>query len=72
MDPRDVQLIERLLPQDPELRELWKAHRGFEQELDRLREQRFLTPQEEIRRRDIQKQKLAGRDRIQAILLRHR
>ncbi len=72
MDPRDVQLIERLLSQDPELRELWTAHRGFEQELDRLRVQRFLTPEEEIRRKDVQKQKLAGRDRIQAILLQHR
>ncbi len=72
MDPRDVQLIERLLSQDPELGELWTAHRGFEQELDRLRDQRFFTPEEEIRRKDIQKQKLAGRDRIQAILLQHR
>ena len=69
MDPQDIQLIERLLLQNAELRKLWQAHRGLEDELSRLGDRRLLTPNEEIRHKEIQKQKLAGRDRIQAILL---
>ncbi len=72
MDPQDIQLIERLLLQNAELRKLWQAHQGFEDELSRLGGQRLLTPDEEIRRKETQKRKLAGRDRIQAILLQYR
>ncbi len=72
MDPRDIQLIERLVPTDEDVRRLWEQHRSLEAELVRLDAQRFLTPQEQVRRKEIQKAKLAGRDRLQTILDRHR
>ncbi len=72
MDPRDRELIERLLPEDEELRLLWEEHRELEGRLEALLRQRFLTPEEELRRKEIQKTKLAGKDRIQAILSRYR
>jgi uncharacterized protein YdcH (DUF465 family) len=72
MDPNEVQLIERLIPRDAELRRLWEAHRGYEEQLARLNAQRFLTPEEEVLRKEIRKSKLAGKDRIHAILERHR
>ena len=68
MDPRDVATIERLLPGHDELRRLWDEHRLLEDELSRLDGQRFLTPAERLRRKQLQKAKLVGRDRIQAIL----
>jgi len=72
MEPRDVALIERLLPQSAELRRLWEDHQRLDRELDALLKQRFLTPEEEARSQEIRKIKLAGRDRIEAILREHR
>ena len=72
MEPRDVALIERLLPRNAELRRLWEEHRRLDRELGTLLEQRFLTPEEEARSQEIRKIKLAGRDRIEAILREHR
>ena len=72
MEPRDVALIERLLPQSAELRRLWEDHQRLDRELGALLKQRFLTPEEEARSQEIRKIKLAGRDRIEAILREHR
>jgi uncharacterized protein len=72
MEPRDVALIERLLPAHPELRDLWEEHLRLDRELEALGERRFPTREEEARRRELSKAKLAGRDRIAAILREHR
>lgn len=72
MEPRDVALIERLLPAHPELRGLWEEHARLDRELEALHDRRFLTSEEEARRQELRKTKLAGRDRIEAILRDHR
>jgi uncharacterized protein YdcH (DUF465 family) len=72
MELRDVALIERLLPELPELRRLWEEHLRLDRELEELRGRRFLTSEEEARRRELAKTKLAGRDRIETILRDHR
>lgn len=68
MDPQEIERIERLAAGDPELAELWGRHQTLEAELEGLARRRHLTPAEEQRRKELQKTKLAGRDRIQAIL----
>ncbi len=68
MEPRDVTLIETLLPTSAELRRLWEEHQRLERELESLRNRRILSSDEEAREREIRKVKLAGLDRIQAIL----
>lgn len=68
MDPRDIDTIQRLAASDGELRQLWAQHCTIEAELTDLDARRYLTPEEEVRRKQLQKAKLAGRDRIQAIL----
>jgi uncharacterized protein YdcH (DUF465 family) len=72
MEPRDVALIERLLPEHPELRRLWEEHQRLDRELAELLGRRFLTPEEDARGQELRKTKLAGRDRIEAILRNHR
>lgn len=72
MDPRDIETIQRLAATDGELRRLWEEHRALEVELADLGARHYLTPEEEVRRKQLQKAKLAGRDRIQAILDRRR
>ncbi len=72
MDPRDVDLIERIQEQDAELHELWSRHCSLGGELRQLDAQPHLTPEEQVRRKELQKAKLAGRDRIEAILATYR
>ena len=68
MEPRDLELIDRLIPHDAELKTLMEEHQSLEQELEKLLGKRYLTPSEEVEKKRIQKLKLAGKDRIEAIL----
>jgi len=63
--------IEALSSQDQELRTLWEQHQDFEKRLEEFDRQAHLTPSEDLERRQIQKLKLAGKDRIAQILARH-
>ncbi len=69
MDPRDVALISTLSQTNWELRTLWKNHQRYEQELEALK---VLTPEDELRKKELQKKKLAGRDKIEAILAKEK
>jgi len=68
MENRDLTRIHELLPGDPELARLWAEHENLERELERLSALGVLTPEELVRRRELKKRKLAGRDHIQRIL----
>jgi hypothetical protein len=68
MEKRDLARIRELLPGHPELARLWREHQELEEELERLGALRRLTPDENARRAEAKKRKLAGRDRIQQIL----
>jgi uncharacterized protein len=68
MEKRDEELIEKLIPQNPELENLVKEHRAFEARLEELNKKVYLTEEETRERKGIQKLKLAGRDRIEQIL----
>lgn len=72
MEPTDLELIGKLVPQNAELKKLMEEHQKLELELERLQARRYLTPSEEIEKKRIQKLKLVGRDRIEAILSKHR
>ncbi len=72
MDVKEEELICSLLDTDPELRRHYEEHAQLKQRLQELREKPFLTEEEEIEEKTIQKQKLAGKDRIMEILARHK
>lgn len=72
MDVKEEELIRSLLGADPELRRHYEEHAQLKQRLQELREKSFLTEEEEIEEKTIQKQKLAGKDRIMEILARHK
>jgi uncharacterized protein len=72
MEPRDLELIARLVENDEELKSLVQEHQDLERELDGYLSKRYLTPSEEIEKKRIQKLKLAGKDRIEAILTAYR
>ncbi len=72
MDVKEEELIRSLLDTDPELRQHYEEHAQLKQRLQELREKPFLTEEEEVEEKTIQKQKLAGKDRIMEILARHK
>ena len=72
MEAKEEALIHSLVDTDPELRRHYEEHVELKKRLEDLRQKPFLTEEEEIEQKRIQKQKLAGKDRIMEILARHR
>lgn len=61
-------LVTELLGHHPEFRTLFKEHQTLEAQLEELGRRRYLTPDEEMERKRIQKVKLQGKDRMEEIL----
>ncbi|MCD6571278.1 MAG: DUF465 domain-containing protein [Deltaproteobacteria bacterium] len=72
MEERDVQLILKLVPHNRELKRLWDEHLEYEEKLEKYNKRRYFSTEDDIMRREIQKLKLAGRDRIEEILRKYR
>lgn len=72
MEETDLQLIRKIIPKDQELKRLWDEHLEYEEKLDQLNKRRYLSTEEEIRRKEIQKRKLQGKDKIEEILRKYR
>jgi hypothetical protein len=72
MEQSDLELIESLAAADEELAKLWANHRQLDNEIESMSARLYLTPEEQVERKRLQKLKLAGRDRIESILAVHR
>ena len=72
MEKKDEELIRTLLEREPELRRYYEEHVDLERQLGSFQEKLYLTPEEEVEKKRLQKLKLAGKDRIMEILSRHR
>ncbi len=72
MEKSDLALIKRLVEENDELRVLMEDHKELERQLMTIQQKRHLTPGEEVERKNLQKMKLAGRDRIEEILSGYR
>jgi hypothetical protein len=72
METQDQRLIEELIKINAELAQLWHDHLDFEARLEEMNRRLYLTPEEQLERKALQKRKLAGRDRIEAIVAAHR
>ena len=67
MEKREEEQILSLVDQVPELRSLYAEHQELKKQLDTLNHKHYLTPEEELEKKRIQKLKLAGKDRMMAI-----
>jgi len=72
MDQQDEALIQALLPNDAELQQFYEEHVVLERQLAELNRKLYLSTQLELEKKQLQKRKLAGKDRIMEILARHR
>ncbi|HLA48508.1 MAG: hypothetical protein A3I04_02945 [Nitrospinae bacterium RIFCSPLOWO2_02_FULL_39_110] len=64
----DEDLIERVKVENEEFRVLYLEHHDLEQKLTELTRSKYLTPEQEVEKRRLQKIKLAGKDRMARIL----
>lgn len=71
MEHREEELIRQHLDHDDELRTLFEEHESLKRKLQEYRSKAYLTNQEEIEEKRIQKLKLASKDRMMAILGRY-
>ncbi len=72
MEKRDLELIQKYSSDDAELKRCMEEHEMYEHKLEEFNRRLYLTPEEEIERKRVQKLKLAGRDRIEVILSKYR
>lgn len=72
MEKREEEQILSLVSVVPELQSLYAEHLDLKKQLDHLNHKHYLTPEEELEKKRIQKLKLAGKDRMMALLAAHR
>ncbi len=72
MEHREEELIQQLLAHDNELKALYLEHQELKQKLEAFRNKLYLTPEQELEKKRIQKLKLASKDRLMEVLHRHR
>lgn len=72
MEQYDQALIQQLFDQNPRFRMLYEEHQLLEKELNQLNQKHFLSADEEVEKRKIQKLKLAGKDEMERMLRNNR
>lgn len=68
MEESDKATIQQLVDQNPRFRLLYEEHLLLEKELKQYNDKTFLSPDEELEKKKIQKMKLAGKDEMDQIL----
>jgi uncharacterized protein YdcH (DUF465 family) len=72
MEKKDEELIQSLVAHDPELKQYYEEHLVLERQLAEFHRKVYLTPEQELEKKQLQKRKLSGKDRIMQILDKHR
>jgi uncharacterized protein len=68
MASMDGQFIERLRRENREFRLLESRHRQLDEEIDQLVRHHVLTPDEEMKKKVLQKEKLVAKDRMARLI----
>jgi uncharacterized protein len=71
MEPKEEELIHQYVTTDEELKALYQEHVELKRQLESFRLKHYLTAEEELEKKRIQKLKLASKDRIMDLLHRH-
>lgn len=72
MENKEEQAIVSLLDKDPELKKYYDEHLELEKKLSTYQHKHYLSAEEEVEMKRIQKLKLVGKDRMMEILDKHR
>ncbi len=61
-------LLNKLVSENDEFKSLYDAHNELKAQVDELNGRKFLTPEQEIEKKNLQKKKLSTKDRIMEIV----
>jgi len=65
---KEQEIVEFLKKENEEFRRLSEEHRNLDEILVEIDSRRYLTPEEEIERKNIQKQKLLRKDKMAELI----
>ena len=68
MQEKDQDLTQRLSEENPRFRKLHEEHVLFEKKLQEYEDMSYLSDEEDLERKKIQKLKLAGKDEMESML----
>ncbi|HTY55808.1 MAG TPA: hypothetical protein VMB26_11430 [Candidatus Binataceae bacterium] len=71
MEQREEELIQQYAATDEKLKELYIEHLELKRQLESFRHKAYLTTDEELEKKRIQKLKLASKDRMMERLSQH-
>jgi uncharacterized protein YdcH (DUF465 family) len=72
MEMDEKVLIEHLNQTNPEFRQLMEEHLQYERQLEEFNQLRYLSSEQELEKKRVQKIKLRGKDRMAEILKEHK
>ncbi len=72
MEEADELLIKKYIRQDEELKKYVEDHEKLEADLENFNRRIYLTAEEEIEKKNLQKRKLRGKEQIYKILAKYR
>jgi len=72
MEMDEKVLIEHLKQTNPEFRQLMEQHLQYEHQLEEFNKLRYLSSEQELEKKRVQKIKLHGKDRMAEILKEHK
>jgi uncharacterized protein len=72
MEMDEKALIEHLKQTNPEFRQLMEEHLQYEHQLEEFNQLRYLSSEQELEKKRVQKIKLRGKDRMAEILKEHK
>ena len=69
---KEADIINKLRNENEEYKKMEAEHRKLEQTLEELNKKKYLTPEEDIERKKIQKQKLQYKDKMAQLVRAHK
>ena len=64
----DPTLLEKVQGENEEFKKLYQEHLDLKVRVEELNKMKFLTPEQELEKKTVQKQKLKGKDRMSQIV----
>lgn len=72
MEEAEEYLIQKHIQHDAELRDTVQDHKNLEMEIEKFNRRIYLTPEEEIVKKNLQKKKLQKKEQIYKILAKYK
>ena len=69
---KDTEIVETLKEQNEEYKKLYIDHKKLKETLSEINKNKYLTPEEEMEKKKIQKQKLLKKDRMAELVREYR